>query len=453
MTTLPFDDGSCEVPAAVGGELGKVIVIGAGIAGLTAANALTTAGVDCVVLEARDRIGGRLHTVDVDGHPADLGGAWIHHPDDNVLADWVQAAGAAWIVDPTGTRFTGADLGEQRTLSADEVAGFGYSVFEPVAAELEAQLKAGAPDRSAADVIDDHLTRTVAPGPARDRLRQLMASMVEQDAAGILDQVSARWALTGGMFVGDVIDNVPTDGYRSVLAPLAAPSTVARNAPVRRVVQTDSGVEVHGDGWTESGSHVIVTVPLGVLKSGAIEFDPPLPAERQAVIERTGFGTLDKVFLAFEEPFWRAKDPSLQHSVIFPADRTEAATWTWDFGLSPTMMFLVAHGATRSMLVDPRAWALEQFACVYGEALPAAPTAVVHSDWLHDPFARGAYAHITPGNVADDFDVLGEPVGRICFAGEHTGAERAGYADGAMSSGLREAKRLLQRRAVDLTCP
>lgn len=446
-----FDDGSAEIPAPMPGEVERVVVVGAGIAGLTAANALTHAGVDCVVVEARDRIGGRLHTAEVDGHVADLGGAWIHHPDDNVLADWVELAGVPWVVDPTGTRFTGADLGEGRVLRPEELAGVGYAVFDPLAEQVRADLAAGRPDRSMAEVVDDHLATSPLPEPERARLRQLMAAMVEQDGAGPLAEISARWALTEGMFVGDVVDNVPVGGFRSVLAPLAAPSTIRLGSPVRRIEQTPDGVEVVGDGWTETGSHAVVTVSLGVLKHAGIEMVPPLPADRQAVIDRTGFGTLEKVFLAFAEPFWRDRDPGLQHSVVYPSDRTEAATWTWDFGLSPTMMFLVAHSAAPTMKRDPRRWAVQQLEAVYGEPLPLAPIDVVSTDWLHDEHARGAYAHIRPGAFDTDFDALAEPVGRIAFAGEHTGSERAGYADGAMSSGLREAKRLLQVRSVRLS--
>ena len=449
----PFDDGSAEIPTPVPGEPGRVIVVGAGIAGLTVANALTAAGVDCVVVEARDRIGGRLHTVEVDGHVADLGGAWIHHPDGNVLSDWVEHASVPWIVDPTGTRFTGADLGEGRRLTPEELAEVGYAVFEPVARRVQADLAAGRPDRSVAEVVDEHLAFVGPPVAERDRLRQLMAAMVEQDGAGPFDAISARWALTQDMFVGDVVDNVPVDGYRSILAPLAAGSAIRLGRTVRRIEQTGDGVTVVGDGWSESGSHAVVTVPLGVLKTGTIEFAPPLPAQRQAIIDRSGFGNMEKVVLAFSEPFWRDKDPGLQHSVIYPADRREPATWTWDFGLSPTLMFLVAHGAASSMWRDPMGWALEQLEAVYGEPLPAAPTGFASTDWLHDEYAHGAYAHIRRGEHASDFDALGKPIDRICFAGEHTASERAGYADGAMSSGLREAKRLLQQSALSLVAP
>ena len=116
-------------------------------------------------------------------------------------------------------------------------------------------------------------------------------------------------------------------------------------------------------------------------------------------------------------------------------------------------MFLVAHSAAATMQRDPQAWALEQLEAVYGEPLPAVPTGCATTDWLHDDYAHGAYAHIRSGERASDFAVLGEPVDRLCFAGEHTTIERAGYADGAMTSGLREAKRLVQQSSVPLSVP
>jgi monoamine oxidase len=102
---------------------------------------------------------------------------------------------------------------------------------------------------------------------------------------------------------------------------------------------------------------------------------------------------------------------------------------------------------------DPEGWALEQLEVLYGGPLPSPPTGCASTDWLHDEYAYGSYAHVRPGERATDLDTLGEPVGRICFAGEHTGSARAGYADGAMSSGLREAKRLLRQAAVRMTAP
>src|SRR5690348_16729429 len=86
LTAESFDDGRMDVPSGVAGPVERVVVVGAGIAGLTVANALAHAGVEYVVLEARDRIGGRLHTVDLAGSPVDLGGSWIHMPTGNPMS-------------------------------------------------------------------------------------------------------------------------------------------------------------------------------------------------------------------------------------------------------------------------------------------------------------------------------------------------------------------------------
>jgi phytoene dehydrogenase-like protein len=93
MTARDFDDGNASVPGGVTGLAERVLVVGAGIAGLTAANALRQAGVECVVLEARERIGGRLHTAGLGGSPVDLGGSWIHTPVGNPLRAFAEEAG------------------------------------------------------------------------------------------------------------------------------------------------------------------------------------------------------------------------------------------------------------------------------------------------------------------------------------------------------------------------
>src|SRR5262245_42665098 len=93
MSAGSFDDGRADVPAGLAGPPGRVVVVGAGIAGLTVANALAHAGVECVVVEARGRVGGRLHTVDLAGSPVDLGGSWIHMPGGNPMRAFAELAG------------------------------------------------------------------------------------------------------------------------------------------------------------------------------------------------------------------------------------------------------------------------------------------------------------------------------------------------------------------------
>ena len=149
-----YDDGSAEVPGGLTGRVERVIVVGAGIAGLTVANALAQAGIEYVVLEARDRIGGRLHTIDLAGVPVDLGGSWIHHPVGNPLRRLAEQAGVACCpVDPLAT--LGAfDATEGRWLSRAELDAFLELEFEQLPAIVEHLQGEVGPEASAAQAID-----------------------------------------------------------------------------------------------------------------------------------------------------------------------------------------------------------------------------------------------------------------------------------------------------------
>jgi polyamine oxidase len=117
VTAESFDDGQPDVPRGVTGPVERVIVVGAGISGLTAASALTRAGVECVVLEARDRIGGRLHTVDLAGSPVDLGGSWIHMPGGNPMTAFARQVGVPRRSADPEPEMAGFDCAEGRRLT------------------------------------------------------------------------------------------------------------------------------------------------------------------------------------------------------------------------------------------------------------------------------------------------------------------------------------------------
>ncbi len=185
------------------------------------------------------------------------------------------------------------------------------------------------------------------------------------------------------------------------------------------------------DGAVEEGSHVVVTVPLGVLKRGAPRFSPALPPDRLAAIERLGFGRFEKVALRFDEPFWR--DAGFSHLMIFPPDPGQSAVWVIGldaFGAGPALVCLVFHSAAGRVIEatsDVAAeWVLGMLAEAIGGPCPV-PSAVAVTSWASDPYTGGAYTHIPPGASPADVDLLGEPVGgRLLFAGEHTQSARAG---------------------------
>ncbi len=455
LTAESFDDGQAGVPA-VAGPVERVVVIGAGIAGLTVANALTHGGVECVVVEARDRIGGRLHTVNLAGSMVDLGGSWIHTPVGNPMRAFADQAGVRCRSANPLPELAGFDCGEGRRLSAAEVEA-NISLQLEDFPRARGQLLAGlGPDASAADGIEAFVAGAgLAPGPAR-RARQGMHALVEGESADLAERQSLRWMWNEMEYEGHYFGDVPVGGYRRLVEAMAAGVDLRLGVDVAEIACSADGVRVRSvDGTSEDGSHVVVTVPLGVLKRGAPRFRPALPPDRLAAIERLGFGRYEKVALRFDEPFWRAA--GLPHAMIFPRDSSAPAVWAIGldaFGAGPVLVFQVFHSAARHVLGaapgDAAQWALDMLAEAIGRSCPA-PTAVAVTSWATDRYSGGAYTHIPPGANPADADLLGEPVGgRLLVAGEHTQSARLAYADGAMTSGIREAQRLLGQPGIHL---
>ena len=456
MTAERFDDRRSDVPAGVSGPVERVVVVGAGIAGLTAAKALAHGGVECVVLEARDRIGGRLHTVDLAGSPVDLGGSWIHMPGGNPMRAFADLVGVPCHAADPVPEIVGFDCGEGRRLPATEaeaVLGLYTEAFPAAAGQLAAEL---GPDASAADGIEAFVAGAgLAPDPAR-RARQMLYAAVEAESADLAERQSLRWMWNEFEYDGNYFGDMPDGGYRRLVEAMATGIDVRLGVEVTEVALAAGGVRVRGaDGASEEGSHVVVTVPLGVLKRGAPRFSPALPPDRLAAIGRLGVGRVEKVALRFDEPFWR--DAGFPHLMVFPRDPGEWMIWALGldaFGAGPALVFFVFHSHAARLSEAGRdgaaRWALDLLAEATGRPCPE-PAAVAVTSWASDPYAGGAYTHIPPGASPADADLLGEPVGgRLLFAGEHTQSARMAYADGAMTSGIREAKRLLGQPSVHL---
>ena len=456
LTANSYDDGRTDIPGGVTGAVERVVVVGAGIAGLTVANALTQSGVECVVLEARERIGGRLHTVDLAGSPVDMGGSWIHHPVGNPMRAFAEQVGVACRNADPLPELAGFDFAEGRRLSTGEVEtnlAMLYETFPEAVERLRSEL---GPDASAAEGVEAFLAGTgLASAPAR-RARQGLRAVIEAESADLSERQSLRWMWNEAEYEGGYFGDVPDGGYRSLVDAMATGVDVRLGVDVAEVVLSPTGVRVRSvDGTVEAGSHVVVSVPLGVLKRGTPRFSPELQPDRVAAIERLGFGRFEKVALRFDQPFWRAA--GFPHMMLFPRDPHESTVWMMGhdaFGAGPTLICLVFHSAAGHVLESTpdgaAAWVLGMLAEAVGGPCPA-PTAVAVSSWANDPYTGGAYTHIPPGASPADVDLLGEPInGRLLFAGEHTQSARMAYADGAMTSGIREAKRLLNQPSIQL---
>ena len=452
------------------GDVTRVIIIGAGFAGLTAANALTNAGVDCVVLEARDRMGGRILTADVGGSAIDLGASWIHGPIGNPMSDFANKARIAHTpADPTDDvatiRVYDANVG--RALLLDDVAK--ALVDDQKFNNQEAALLAAlGPQSSLKEGVELFLDRNQPDGEARRRAEFTIRLLTETFESGPWQDISFEYEVNSpvDLYQGSDVGDFPVGGYHGLIEAMAhgAAIDIRLRHRVTRVVRDAGGVRVDVladvDGnvaaQTLSGSHVLVTVPLGVLKAGDISFVPELPVSKLGAIQRVGFGIFEKIAMRFPYPFWETAGGT--HLVYLNSN--DLLEWPLFLDLQrlsgePAMIglctakFAASLAAKSDAEIQARVMAI--FSQVYGNSIPA-PQAVRLSRWKLDEFTRGSYSYLAVGSTPADMDELARPVeGRLLFAGEHSYVKRYGYADGALSSGLREARRLLRTSSVTVT--
>ncbi len=429
-------------PAAIAGP---VIVVGAGVAGLSAAKALQDAGRDVVVLEARDRIGGRVHTPTVGGAPVDAGAMYVHGVVGNPLAAFCDALDLEHGPQPLGLvpvfdAESGGrvDNGFFRMLEAtaefeealDELAGTlpaDASMHDAIAAFLDRQDELSATDRRVAAFALEQLLLEIYEGgpPDRTSLRAWIDSPYEEYAGG---------------------NHVIPGGYAQLVDALARGIDIRLNQPVVRIAHDAAAVTVSTPTETLRGSHAIVTVPLGVLQAGTIEFDPPLPEAKRTAIGRLEMGNLEKVILRFEQRFWRRHGVMLLSIAKTPGEFAAFVDWSGVAG-APTLVCLHGGQSARDILdrADDEAivqGALQALRELLGTEVPA-PLATHVTRWRSDPWTRGSYSYLPLGASVDDQRTLGEPVGeRLLFAGEATEPERYATVHGALTSGLREARRI-----------
>jgi polyamine oxidase len=443
-----FDDGDRRIPGDIEGSVERVVVVGAGLAGLTVANALAHAEVPSVVLEARDRIGGRVHTVHLGGWPVDLGASWIHTPVGNPLTRLAELAGIGRRAGDPFVDMAGLDRHEGRVLRAQELEEVLGAVDEFPRAIGALQPDLG-PAATVAEGVDRFVAGRASGGGGR-WLRDAVMAVVEIDSSAPPEvQALASYPANALDYEGDYLGDLLVGGYGAVAGALGAGLDVRLGAEVEQVIVRPDGVRVRtASGSEEVGSHVVLTVPLGVLQGGAIRFDPPLSPDRAATIGRLGFGRYEKVALRFEEPFWRAA--GVGHLLVFPAGADGLAPFLAGHDAFDAGPVLVAHAGGRSAdrvngLSDSEVVARlrELMSEALGGPVPD-PVEVVRTSWGADPHTRGSYAYVPTGASRQDLDAIGQPLGgRLLFAGEATSSARAAFADGAVTTGIREAKRLL----------
>jgi monoamine oxidase len=401
----------------------RVAVIGAGLAGLAAADTLRREGVDVVVLEARDRVGGRVRSLRLpNGAVAELGAEFVEH-DHRVLA--ATASGLGVELAPAGMSY-----GDREPRGGRPVSRATLRAEVERLGRLVAERRPRLAGMSVAALLDEL--------PLDPAAREAIAARVQISAAQPLDRLAA----TSLEHAGSTFDTHQSfrvaGGNQRLATGLAARlgEAVRLATPVEAVSWSGDSVRVTAAGGTVECGECVVTVPASVVHR--IRIDPPLPEWKLGALDRVAYGHAAKLHV----PLLAQAPPSAVMSV---PDRY----WTYTLrGASGEVQPLVSAFAGSAPALEglgvadgAAAW-LERLGRLRPDLDLDAAGAVL-ATWDDDEWTRGAYSTRVPGWRAEDDELLARPVGPLHFAGEHTAGDWAGLMEGALRSGERAAAELL----------
>jgi monoamine oxidase len=439
-----------------------VAVVGAGIAGLVAARELAAAGKDVVVLEARDRVGGRvLNHALPDGTVVELGGQWVG-PTQLRMAKLTAELG----LETFPTYNTGEHLAHVRDkqIRYGTRPGLGPLVLADIGqaqarldrlaarVPLEVPWTADRAQRLDAQTFETWIQRNACTTSGREMLRLYAEAVFAAEASDFSLLHALFYTHSGGGIdaLAGTAGGAQQDRFvgGSQLVPLRLAEQlgdrVRLGAPVRRIEQRATGATVHADGVDLTAAHVIVAVPPTL--AGRIAYDPPLPALRDQLTQRVPAGSVIKCHAMYDTPFWR--DAGLTGQATGDRGAVKVVFDNSPPGGTPGVLlaFLegaAARGLNRARPDERRSAVLGSLVDFFGHQA-ADPVEYVELDWSEEEWTRGCYgAHFPTGVWTQYGPALRAPVGCIHWAGAETATVWSGYMDGAAQSGERAAAEVL----------
>jgi len=432
----------------------EVVVVGAGLAGLVAARDLIARGHSVAVVEARERVGGRVVNMPTaDGIMLELGGQWVGPTQDRILA----------LAEDLGeTLFPTYDEGDNVVVYRGRHRRYRGAIPKlpaPVLADIgQAQLRLDRMAKSVSldepwgspraeewdgETVETWLRRHVHTRGAREMLRLAVRAVFATEAADLSLLHFLFYSHSGGFLDrllgvrGGAQESRIVGGSQVLATGLAERLGVVRcGVPVRRVAQDDDGVTVEGEGLTVRARRVIIATPP--VLAGRFEYDPVLPPWRDQLTQKLPMGSVIKCMAVYDEPFWRADGLTGQST-----SDTGPVQLTFDNTPpdgQPGVLLAFVEGAharelSRYAPHDRRGAVVSCLTRAFGPAA-ADPAEFLELDWAAEPFSRGCYgAHLAPGVLTQFGPALREPCGRIHWAGTETATVWAGYMDGAVRSG------------------
>jgi len=422
----------------------RVLVLGAGIAGLAVAKTLQARGYQVELLEARERVGGRIATSTVwQGLPVDLGASWIHGPVGNPITALAKALQAPTVTTVADSQIiydtSGAPLNAANNRALESLR----STLKTVIARAQDTLS-----------IDQSLQSTIAAGVnwnarsvvEQNRLRYQINSDYEHEYGGSSSALSSLWFDDDSELPGE--DLLFTRGYSAIPQSLAQGLSIRFGQVVNRISTQATGVTVQTQASTFTADKLVVTLPLGVLKTGRVQFLPALPAAKRTAISKLGMGVLNKCVLRFNRAFWPGQYDWLG---FIPGANAKGQWAEWISLLRPLGQPVLVGFNAADFGRQIEAWTDRQIVAsamltlrqIYGSQIPE-PVGYQITRWVSDPFSAGAYSYVPVGATSRTRDALAASVGgQLFFAGEATHRQYPATVHGAYLSGLRAAQEVI----------
>jgi len=421
------------------------IIVGAGVSGLAAADYLRRKGWRVTILEARERIGGRVFSrADWLGKtPVDMGASWIHGISENPIAELAQKAGFhlmpfdynnSVVFNSGGTAISKKEMLKiHRDFKKNLKSADSWAEKQAMDVSLQDSFRAAEKEISWSS----------------EEIAQLdfrAHTEIEHEFAANLAQLSAFWWDEGKDLIGG--DAFIKGGLNTIFEPLARGQDIYFGETVNRVFHDSMGVRVITEkGLEVTARKLILTVPLGILKKGSITFEPSLPDYKNRAIRTIGFGNYQKTVLLFEDVFWN-KDLHL-FDWNGGTKGKDWAEWVNLYPFTGEAALIAFNTAASAYAVESMSddeiskAATEALSSALGRKVPP-PKDILVSRWGHDPHSLGAYSFMGVGATPADRVALGKPLGgTLFFAGEAVSKDYPATMRGAYESGMTAAKQCL----------